>query len=62
MSFRVQAAWEKLNRLERIRFELCVDLEDKNETIEIDRENLDLDNTGANITFKPKILFSKKTG
>ncbi|XP_012233527.1 tektin-2 isoform X2 [Linepithema humile] len=51
---RVQAAWEKLNHLERIKFELNLDIEDKNDTIRIDKGNLKLDHMCANISYKPK--------
>ncbi|XP_032664952.1 tektin-B1 isoform X2 [Odontomachus brunneus] len=50
---RVQTAWEKLNSLESVKFDLSVDTQDKNETIKIDKENLELDRTCANISYKP---------
>ncbi|XP_033211590.1 tektin-2 [Belonocnema kinseyi] len=53
---RVQAAWEKLNRLEEVRFKVNLDLQDKRETLEIDRENLSLDRTCANLSYKPDAL------
>ncbi|KZC08368.1 PREDICTED: tektin-B1 [Dufourea novaeangliae] len=53
---RVQAAWEKLNRLEEVRFKVALDVEDKDETIKIDKENLSLDRTCANISYKPNSL------
>lgn len=57
---RVQAAWEKLNRLEEVRFAVDLDLEDKDETIKIDNENLKLDRTCANISYKPNALRTPK--
>lgn len=57
---RVQAAWEKLNRLEEIKFKVNLDLQDKIETIEIDRENLNLDRTCANISYKSNVLRTLK--
>ncbi|CAK9829318.1 TEKT2 [Anthophora retusa] len=53
---RVQAAWEKLNRLEEVRFAVQLEVEDKDETIKIDKENLSLDRTCANISYKPNAL------
>ncbi|XP_078040896.1 tektin-B1 [Augochlora pura] len=53
---RIQAAWEKLNRLEEVRFKIALEVEDKDETIKIDKENLSLDRTCANISFKPNAL------
>ncbi|XP_076672239.1 tektin-B1 isoform X2 [Andrena cerasifolii] len=57
---RVQAAWEKLNRLEEVRFAVDLHLEDKEETIKIDNENLKLDRTCANISYKPNALRTPK--
>lgn len=56
----MQAAWEKLNRLEEVRFAVDLDLEDKEETIKIDNENLKLDRTCANISYKPNALRTPK--
>lgn len=53
---RTQAAWEKLNRLEALKFKLSLDIEDKNETIKIDTGNLELDRTCANISYKPSVI------
>ena len=53
---RVQAAWEKLNRLEEVRFQIQLEVEDKDDTIKIDKENLSLDRTCANISYKPNAL------
>lgn len=49
---RCQAAWEKLNKLEEIRFKLNLELNDKTEAIEIDKDQLTLDKNCANISFK----------
>lgn len=57
---RVQAAWEKLNRLEEVRFQVDLEVEDKDETIKIDQENLRLDRTCANISYKPNALRTPK--
>ncbi|KAG7211945.1 hypothetical protein KM043_011154 [Ampulex compressa] len=57
---RVQAAWEKLNRLEEVKFKVDLDIEDKEETIKIDKQNLDLDRTCANISYKPNALRTPK--
>ncbi|XP_076622262.1 tektin-2 isoform X2 [Colletes latitarsis] len=53
---RIQAAWEKLNRLETVKFKVELDIEDKDETIKIDKDNLNLDRTCANISYKPNAL------
>ncbi|XP_033333101.1 tektin-B1 [Megalopta genalis] len=53
---RIQAAWEKLNRLEEVTFKMALEVEDKDETIKIDKENLSLDRTCANISYKPNAL------
>ncbi|KAK2581423.1 hypothetical protein KPH14_005098 [Odynerus spinipes] len=53
---KVQAAWEKLNCLEEVKFKISLDVEDKTETINIDKENLGLDRTCANISYKPNAL------
>ncbi|XP_020286874.1 tektin-B1 [Pseudomyrmex gracilis] len=50
---RVHDAWEKLNSLESIRYKLNVDIEDKNKSIGIDRDNLEMDHTSANLSHKP---------
>ncbi|XP_011866442.1 PREDICTED: tektin-2 [Vollenhovia emeryi] len=58
---RAQAAWEKLNHLEAFRFKLNLSIEDKNETIRIDIENLELDHACANLSYKPKTPAIDKT-
>jgi len=45
--------------LEELKFKLSLDIEDKNETIRIDRENLEIDHTCANISYKPKVSIDK---
>lgn len=52
----MQAAWEKLNRLEEVRFKVNLDFEDKVEAIGIERENLELNRTSASISYKPNAL------
>lgn len=49
---RCQASWEKLNRLAEVRFKLTLDINDKQEAIEIDKDQLTLDKNCANITYK----------
>ncbi|KAF2903482.1 hypothetical protein ILUMI_02716 [Ignelater luminosus] len=49
---RCQSAWEKINRLEEVKFKVQLDINDKNETIEIDKDMLTLDKNCANISFK----------
>lgn len=49
---RSQAAWEKINRLEEIKFQLNLDLNDKTEAADIDREQLALDKRSACISYK----------
>ncbi|XP_076760250.1 tektin-B1 [Xylocopa sonorina] len=60
LTARVQAAWEKLNRLEEVRFTIQLEVEDKDETIKIEKENLSLDRTCANISYKPNALRNPK--
>lgn len=61
MYCRAQAAWEKLNHMEDVKFKLSTDIEDKNETIRIDKENLELNDTYANMSYKPRTLTTEKT-
>lgn len=49
---RCQATWEKLNRLAEVKFKLTLDINDKTESIEIDKDQLELDKNCANITYK----------
>lgn len=56
----MQAAWEKLNRLEEVKFQIQLEVEDKDETIKIEKENLNLDRTCANISYKPNALRTPK--
>ncbi|KAL1502329.1 hypothetical protein ABEB36_007485 [Hypothenemus hampei] len=49
---RCQAVWEKLNKLNEVRFKLNLDINDKHEAIEIDKDQLTLDKNCANISFK----------
>ncbi|XP_056630628.1 tektin-2 [Diorhabda sublineata] len=49
---RCQSAWEKLNKLEEVKFYLNLDINDKTEAYEIDKDQLTLDKNCANITFK----------
>lgn len=61
MCRRAQAAWEKLNHLGDVKFKLSLDIEDKDETIRIDKESLELDGTCANISYKPRTSITEKT-
>ncbi|XP_074028029.1 tektin-B1 [Leptinotarsa decemlineata] len=47
-----QTTWEKLNKLEEVKFQLNLDINDKSEAFEIDKDQLTLDKNCANITFK----------
>ncbi|CAG9856165.1 unnamed protein product [Phyllotreta striolata] len=49
---RCQNTWEKLNRLEEVKFRLTFDLDDKTEAYDIDKCQLKKDKTYASITFK----------
>lgn len=49
---RCQGAWEKINRLEEVKFKLVLDVNDKTEAIEIDKDQLTMDKNCANISFK----------
>ncbi|KAJ2947550.1 hypothetical protein O0L34_g17338 [Tuta absoluta] len=53
---RCQSTWEKINRLEVVKFKLQLDLNDKNEALAIDKDMLSLDNNCANITYKTDSL------
>ncbi|XP_011636068.1 tektin-B1 [Pogonomyrmex barbatus] len=56
---RAQAAWEKLNCLETLKFKLSLDIEDKTESIRIDKDNLELNPTSANMSYKTKTIIEK---
>ncbi|KAK4876817.1 hypothetical protein RN001_009323 [Aquatica leii] len=49
---RCQSTWEKINRLQEVIFKLRLDINNKNESIEIDTEQLGLNKNCANISFK----------
>lgn len=57
---RCQSAWEKINRLEVVKFKLQLDLNDKNEALQIDKDMLNLDKDSANITYKTDSLKTPK--
>ncbi|VVC89800.1 unnamed protein product [Leptidea sinapis] len=57
---RCQSAWEKINKLEVVKFKLQLDLNDKNETLQIDKDMLNLDKECANITYKTDSLKTPK--
>ncbi|CAH0546348.1 unnamed protein product [Brassicogethes aeneus] len=49
---RLQATWEKVNKLEELKFKVNLEINDKAEAAEIDKEQLELNKNCANITFK----------
>lgn len=53
---RSQSAWEKINRLQEIRFKVMLDINDKHEAIDIDKDQLTMDKNCANISFKTDAL------
>ncbi|CAB3235932.1 unnamed protein product [Arctia plantaginis] len=53
---RCQSAWEKINKLEVVKFKLQLDLNDKNEALQIDKDMLNLSKESANITYKTDSL------
>lgn len=53
---KIHAAWLKLNKLEDVRFQLNLDVEDKTETIGIDGDNLILNRNSGGISYKPNAL------
>ncbi|KAH9627761.1 hypothetical protein HF086_001775 [Spodoptera exigua] len=57
---RCQSAWEKINKLEVVKFKLQLDLNDKNEALQIDKDMLNLDKDCANITYKSDSLKTPK--
>ncbi|XP_066601759.1 tektin-B1 isoform X2 [Prorops nasuta] len=58
---RVHAAWEKLKRLEEMKFKIDLELEDKNGTIRIDSNNTELTRDSAGICYRPNVLQNKKS-
>ncbi|XP_039482153.1 tektin-B1 [Drosophila santomea] len=50
---RCQKAWEKLNRLEEVRFKIGLEIEFKVEAVQLDNSQLALDRNSANISYKP---------
>lgn len=55
-----QIAWEQLNKLEELRTNIAEDLENKNNTINIDTELLDMTKDSHNISLKPDPLMILK--
>lgn len=55
-----QAAWEKLNRLEEVKFKLSLEIDNKKEAQEIDVGQLNINKSCANITFKTDPLRTPK--
>ncbi|XP_034650641.1 tektin-B1 [Drosophila subobscura] len=50
---RCQKAWEKLTRLEEVRFKIGMEIDNKLEAVELDNSQLALDRNAANISYKP---------
>lgn len=57
---RCQASWEKLSRLDEVRFKLTLEIDNKQEAITIDKDQLTLDKNCANISFKVDALRTPK--
>lgn len=57
---RCQNTWEKINKLEVVKFKLMLDLNDKKEALQIDKDMLSLDKNCANITYKTDPLKTPK--
>lgn len=55
-----QNAWEKINKLEELQMNVIKDLENKNNTIEIDSELLKMTKDSENISLKPDPLRAPK--
>lgn len=51
-----QSAWEQLNKLEELRINIAEDLENKNNTINIDTELWCMTKDSPNISLKPDPL------
>lgn len=51
-----QAAWEKLNRLNEVKFKVGIEIVNKTEAKELDGKQLGLNKFCANITYKPDAL------
>ncbi|CAG9760477.1 unnamed protein product [Ceutorhynchus assimilis] len=49
---RCQAAWEKHNKLNEVRFKLSLEINNRHESIEIDKHQLSLDKNCADISFR----------
>lgn len=49
---RCHRSWEKLNRLQEVRFKLTLEIDNKAQAVEIDKDQLTLDKNCANISFK----------
>lgn len=53
LSDQCQKAWEKLNRLEDVKFKIGLEIGNKAEAEDLDKSQLDLNKFAANITYKP---------
>lgn len=52
LSDQCQKAWEKLCRLEEVKFKLTLEINNKSEAEDLDMSQLDLNKFAANITYK----------
>lgn len=57
---RCQASWEKLNRLNEVKFKLKVEIDNKQQAIDTDKDQLTLDKNCANISYKVDALRTPK--
>ncbi|ALC41772.1 CG3085 [Drosophila busckii] len=57
---RCQKAWEKLTRLEEVRFKIGLEIENKLEAVDLDNSQLALDRNAANISYKPDPMRNPK--
>lgn len=55
-----QMSWEKINSLEKLKFDLTLDIVNKTETVAIDYDQLTLNKDCANIGTKPNPLRNPK--
>lgn len=51
-----QIAWEQINKLEELRINIAEDIDNKNKTINIDTELLQMTKDSQNISLKPDPL------
>ncbi|XP_067001618.1 tektin-B1 [Anabrus simplex] len=56
LTAKCQTAWEQLNRLKEAQFKLQLDLGNKQDAIDIDRQNLEMDKNCSGTSYKPDPL------